>query len=243
MANRQITQDVYNRLVAAYREQPEVHKFASEAAGVNWRTARRGWELGWAPRLPWAPAIKDVILNEQKEARARLIIEGSRKATEDAQAATKTPESIQLKAREDAVDTLMQEAKLIRAARENTLALMATTQSVMKGVVKLAPQAYEIIQNAKLTPMQIAAFFRQLASLMKDANECAMRALQLERLRTGEPTEIIGVTGVSMDDAERETRHTLALIEEAKKLGVIPSGEGNADGNGSNGNGGTPSVH
>lgn len=243
MANRQITQAVYNKLVEAYREQPEVHKHAAQASGLNWRTARRGWERGWTPRIPWAPAIKEVIGAEQKDARARLIAEKQQQVKAEVEASTTTPVALQSAAREDATNTLVQEAKLVRAARENTLALMATTQQVMAGVIKMVPRAREVISTADLEPLQIVRFFQRLSSLMRDANECALRTLQLERLKAGEPMAIIGVTDVSMEEAERETRRTLALIEEAKKLGVIPSGEGTNDGKPSGSNGSEPIVH
>lgn len=247
MANRQITHAIYNALVVAYREQPEGHKLAAERAGVNWRTARRGWERGWAPRLPWAPAIKDVVANEQKEARARLVIKQAQQAQAEVQAAVTTPAAIQAKAREDALDSRVQEAKLVRASRENTLVLLGLTQPVLKGLRGVAARIEDLLASSKPTSGQALDIYDKLSSIMLRTNEAAKLALQMERLLIGAPTEILGVAGVSDEDAERELKRTLALFEEARKLGVVPSGEGIADdsegSNGSGGNGSTPVVH
>ena len=240
MANRQLTHAIYNALVAAYREKPEDHRHAAQAAKVNWRTARRGWEHGWTPRLAWAPPIKDVILNEQKATRARLADEREQQTRAEVKAAITTPPVIQAKAREDALDTRLQEARVVRAARVDAIALLETCGEVMKGVVQVVPEMKRSI--ASMDPLRAVGVLRRLGSLMRDATECGYRALQLERLQVGAPTEIIGVSSVGMEDAERETRRTLALLEEAKKLGVIPSGEGADDEQGTSGTGGNGSV-
>lgn len=244
MANRQLTHEIYNALVAAYREKPEDHRNAAEAAKVNWRTARRGWEHGWTPRLEWAPAIKDVVRGEQAAVRARLADEKAQQVKGEVKAAVTTPAAIQPKAREDAIDARLQEARLVRTTRVNAIALLEIIGETMKGVVPIVPAMKQAI--ASMDPLRAVGILRRLGSLMRDASECGYRALQLERLQVGAPTEIIGVASVGMEDAERETRRTLALLEEAKKLGVIPSGEGADDEqgtNGSGGNGSAPIVH
>lgn len=243
MANRQLTHEIYNALVAAYREKPEDHRNAAESAGVNWRTARRGWEQGWTPRLEWAPPIRDVIRGEQAAVRARLADEKAQHVKGEVKAAVTTPAALQPKAREDAIDARLLEARLVRNARGNAIALLEIIGETMKGVVQVVPAMKQAI--AVMDPLRAVVVLQRLGALMRDATECGYRALQLERLQVGAPTEIIGVASVGMEDAERETRRTLALLEEAKKLGVIPSGEGAEDeqANGSGGNGSTPIVH
>ena len=118
MANRQLTEIVYNRLILAYREKPGEHKHAALKSGLNWRTARRGWEIGWAPRIPWAPCIKTIIETEQTEARAKILIEKAQQTVEEAQRVTTVVPALQPKAREDALDSRVQETRVVRLARE-----------------------------------------------------------------------------------------------------------------------------
>jgi hypothetical protein len=250
MANRQITHAIYNALVVAFRERPENHKHAAAMAGVNWRTARRGWEYGWAPRLAWAPAIKLIIKNEQHEARAKLIVEQAQKETAEAKVATTTPTAVADKAREDAISARVNEARMVRAARENTLVLMLTEQPILKALKAVGERLGQVLAAQNLPRAEAANLFRKVAGIIRETNESAKLSLQMERLLVGAPTDIIGFANVSMEDAERETRRTLELLQQAKTLGVIPSGEGSTDGeagpNGepaAGGNGSAPIVH
>lgn len=229
MARRAITQEIYNALLTAYREHPAGHGHARVAAGVDSRTAKKAWQEGW-PKLGWAPPIKGVVEEEQKEARARLAVEQAKATNAAMKAGAALPQGLQGAAKEDALDSRVKEAQLVRLARDNTLLLLGSVQGLLKGTFELSKQAKDLVVEAKLSPMQLSRFYANVAKVAHEANDAGRLAMHLERQLVGAPTEIIGIASVSLSDAEREAREALEMIEEAKAAGLIPSGEGTPDG-------------
>lgn len=212
MGKKAITQEVYDAMLAAFREAPGNIQVVAKKANVYWTTAERAWTQGWENKN--FPPIQGIVEEEQQEARARLEHEKAKRTFE-------TREIKQELAKQDALDSRVQEARLVRGARENSIALTASTQRLLSGAFKLSSKLAEYLQSTEFPVRQGVQLICAIGRLVRDSNDSAKLALQLERLLVGAPTDILGVTDISLADAERETRRTLVAIEEAKQMGLL----------------------
>ncbi len=206
---REITPDLYNRLVEAFRLKPGIYTFAARVCGVEHRTAKRAWMRGWAsPHKKWAIAIKDLFEQEQEKLRADRM-----KAIEEQ---ARIEEEQVLKAQEDAKTTLQQEAEGVRQAR---VAAMIFTKNILppiiRGAVALAARLEtDLAKLDDMNPTQRMLFLRNTASVINLANNAMQTALENERLRLGQPTQVIGVKAVEKMTPEEAARELEFLAQE-----------------------------
>lgn len=244
-----VTQEMYEALVQAYREQPGIHARAAKAAKTTPSTATKGWHKGW-PKRGWPP-IKDLMKAEQLEARAQAsearrlgALAYEQQQRDDFQARledlSRQANDMKLKAREDAIRTRKEEGEMVQmsrgAIRLNLGALIKLSQEVLNKVV---PQLVAQIESGyvigatgrkrKLTTHDQLKLMNQLALLLSRIIPESERAIKMERLLLGEPTEIIGLNLHDMDAEEVIEMHeaTQWAVERAKKrrgLEVIDGG-------------------
>lgn len=219
-----ITREFYENLLASFRKHGNKPVKVSRELNIDPRTARRAYAKGWATRhKPWAKAMKIVLEEEQLEMRAARVAELERQRAEE--------EARILQARKDAKETMEHEALMTRGAR---IAAMLVGSNVLPPLVKAAHRLATDLEagisagTLTLPPVQAAILLARVARITKDTVEAQRLALENERLRLGEPTDILRVVE---EDALTPEQAKAELLELAKSLGdeVVDEGESAAD--------------
>lgn len=179
MAHRPHTAAFYDALLRAFRETPGDFTEAAKAAACDRRTARVAWEFGWR-ETQWAKPIKDLLDEEKIAARAEL-------AT--ATAAGYVPTSDREKARQDAIQTRAETARVIRSTRGNALGVMALTSKVLAGCVPLADQVRRQLEmlkeNGEVDIKTVLNIVKVGAYITSVAGNAAKLAQEMERIELG----------------------------------------------------------
>ena len=210
MSRKAISRELYEQMLEAFREEPGNISYVAQKCNVEYRTATKCWKVGWESKY-FDPA-KDVVEQEQLEARSRV---ASEKAKRNLETVSIKSEVV----RQDAIEIRTHETKMVRGARENCIALMACSQKLLGGAFQLAAKLGEQLKTEQLGVKDGLAVVATIGKLIKDGNESAKLSLVLERLLVGAPTEIIGLTNITVEEAESECRRALATIEMAKSMG------------------------
>lgn len=219
MANRLITQEMYDILLQAFREQPANASHAARMADCDPRMARRGWHKGW-DYVTWAKPIKDVILDERRQARA--------KAWQAEQDLRVKAHDVRLKAQQDAVDVMASESQMLKLGRQSVTSALAVTGVLWPAVRKLAEEMKQRVEagTEKISPREALAFFRTYTWIVNMGVSAAGTLVDAERRKNGEPTEIIEFRdgeGMSLEEAVEELSHVQELIEQARQRGLVPA--------------------
>lgn len=220
MAKRSITHEMYQALVDGFRQQPGNATYAARTAGVDRRTAKRGWEQGWQKQYVWAQPIREVIREEMANAR---------KARLEAQEAERfDQEKEREKARTAAIKAAQEEAQAVSIARTNSIGAGMIVGSLMRALVPLTKQIETALANpaTQLAPNQIAKMLADMANVTRHSNEAMRTALELERLRLGEPTNIGGIQGqlddLTTEEAVEELLAVQRALNRAARSGLMP---------------------
>lgn len=220
MANRVITPETYDLMVRAYRERPGVHSHAARMANCDVRMARRGWEEGW-PNRPFAVAIKDFLANERLMARAR--------AAELEEQRYREKLAMQEKASAEAAETLAHEAKNMHMAVMDTqLALgMLGSQSMANAISKLVKRIESAAAEAdKIGVGTCAKIVTSWTAALCKLTAANRENVATERLRKGEPTEVLGVKVEQIELTREEA------LRELDDMRALLGAEGAGDGDG-----------
>lgn len=222
MARRAITTDFYSRLLAAFRDTPGNATAAGRKAGCDQRTAKRAWEIGW-PTHTWARPIREVLRDEQVAARAQ------RQDRQDAAADMAAQELA--KAQQEAIAARSQIGDILAGARGTAIAVLAAAGHLVPGIQKLSEHLLAALSKkdalAKLEPGDAMALLERYTRLVHKAAETSHLAMQMERLHLGLPTDILGLTDMTLEEAVREIESGYQQLETAKQRGliVIPGGK------------------
>lgn len=208
MGKKAISRELYEQMLEAFREEPGNVGYVAKKCDVEYRTAAKCWKVGWESKYfdPAKDKIEQELIAEQLATRARLA--NSIKSDTKSEVV-----------RQDAVEIRTHETKMVRGARENCIALMACSQKLLGGAFQLSARLGELLRNEQLGVKDGIAVLATIGKLIKDGNESAKLSLVLERLLVGAPTEIIGLTNITVQEAESECRRALATIEMAKSMG------------------------
>lgn len=241
VSGRFVDRQKYNALVAAYRDLPKNYSRAAHLAGVTRPTAKRAWSQGWPARN--MPAIKDVLEEERILTRSRrraAIIEANdpdllerldeeEGADDEIQASSSGAIAAQMLAKDDAVESRLQESRMVALSRANTIALMSSTSRLLSAAIDKAKQLELQIKMGEVnfTPKETQRFIGSLGYLVSKATESAKLTIEMERLLLGEPTEIIGmdIRNMSLDDAARTIELANRALARARKKGLVPPAE------------------
>jgi hypothetical protein len=225
MARQAVTPEFYEALVAAYRENPGAHSHAASTVGCDRRTAKRGWEEGWQrsvghgrPALPWARPIRDVIADEQAEARRRLAaIEEREHEVVERERALRVHIDRE-KVRQEAVQRRTEWAAATQEARRNAHGVARVVGELLPVVLRKVEGLKADLDAAELTPAKAVHMARELTQAARMANEALHLALQTEHLAVGAPTEIVGVHDMAMtvEEAVRTIIDGRASLERAR---------------------------
>lgn len=225
MARILISQEQYDLMVEAFREQPGNASHAGRKAGCTHHTAKRAYERGY-PDRGWIP-IKEIV---QKEADAARAARERAYATQTAEAAevqndlhlARLKQELEEKeqARQDAIRTRKEEGQVIRAMRGVAGSSLAMLGQINAGGIEYAKRMRQALESGKdpdtgavLTLKQQAEMHRIFARAAKDAAAVAKAAIECERLIMGQPTEIIGISAASM--TEEDALHVLEVGQRA----------------------------
>lgn len=134
------------------------------------------------------------------------------------------------KAKVDAAETLADEANAAKFGRKAALSAAAIAALVLKDAQGIAGQLRAALGDlSKLQPMQAVRIAREMVRLVESSEKALILALQAERLRVGQPTEVIGVQGydTSLEEKEIKVRAVARALERARSRGlsVVKGGE------------------
>lgn len=243
MSARRITGEVWDALLAAFREVPGgnqgAYAAAARAAGVDARTARRAWEQGLRG---WPRPIRELVAEEQAEARAEV----ARQQREEASAAGKARQE----ARGQAVSARKQEGLMVSMSRNSAMRLVAATAEALQEVQLLAERARsklsELLREddearadpsrvcracgrpATMHPGEATGLIAAMTAQAKRTVEVVEQVMKLERLHLGQPTEIselqVRGEGITLQDGIDRLSAATAALESAARRGVLPGG-------------------
>lgn len=138
-------------------------------------------------------------------------------------------EELMAAARMDAAETRAAEAGIARSARNTTLALysMAARLLAQDHLDGLTEALKAGLTARQLKPEEAARITTALARFGHTINEMAKITLQIERIRLGEPTEVvkIDIQQMSAEEALREIDEAKALADLARRVGAVPDGK------------------
>jgi len=238
MAWRPLTRDIYDALVAAFRDRPGQYTHAAKRAGVEFRMAKRGWLTGWMNQAAWAKPIHVLLEEEADTSRADAL-----RQAEAERAAQARDRSL---ARQESVERRTQMIQLAKAMRGTLGAGVVALQKIGPVLAK----ALESFQNdlQTITEMHPKAKLELAREYIK-AHSCLTSAFAeldaIARLEENKPTEIIQVQAEDMTPAQaaREIEEAKALLDLAREEGLLGDGVVNVDGHGGVGGNGSNGKH
>jgi hypothetical protein len=228
---RALSQEQVSKLLLSYRARPGDASAAAREAACDVRTARKAWDFGLTSTLGCERPLRDVIEQEQVETRARLeqMRAEQERQLSDEEAARRRKAAEQ--ARTDATESRMQEAQMIRIARAGAAQLLASLTTIGKSTVVLGEKVRaalaETYSKEQITLPEANALVRlinSMATSMRQANDAALRAMEMERLLLGEPTNILGVVhaeALTLTEAEDRINAATEALQHAKTRGLI----------------------
>jgi len=215
MARRAYTKELYDKLVRGFREAPGNFSHASRVSGMGRTACKLAWECGW-PKRTWAPPIKQYLAKEKELIRAER-----QKQLEIDQA---TEELAREKSTKDAINAQAQEAAGSAAARANSLALANVIGRVTIACIPLSERVATMLRddNFAFTPQTALRLFSSVAYVVRQGNEALRLALEIERLRVGEPTSVLKLVAedLSIDDVASQLTHMQRTLQRAVEKGV-----------------------
>jgi len=215
VARTAYTKELYDKLVRAFREAPGNFSHASRISGSGRAACKVVWEHGW-PKRSWAPPIRDYLAKEKEMIRAER-----QKQLEIDQA---NEELSREKATKDAINAQAQEAAGSAAARANALALANVIGRITIACIPLSERVATMLKDAdfKITPQSALKLFSSVAYTVRQGNEALRLALELERLRVGEPTNVLKLVAedLTIDDVASQLTHMQRTLQRAVEKGV-----------------------
>lgn len=212
---RSHTQELYDLFVEAFRIAPGNISHASRFAGTGRQYAESAWEKGWTRFDPrWIP-IKDYLQQEREMVRAeRMRLQDEERKRREAE---------REKAKQDAIRSQAEEARAAAQARGNAIGLGAVIGKIVLGCIPVADKLRKELEdpNTKLTAKEATQLIQRVSYIVREGNSALRMALEIERMRLGEPTTVVGLKVEEMAPEEM-TVHLEAMtrtLERAKALG------------------------
>jgi hypothetical protein len=150
----------------------------------------------------------------------------------------KEAEELRQKGRDEAVNTMAAEQRLLNQVRSNTGGLLGVTARGLKAMVVLTEKIEEEARTATLSIINRVKLLAALAYATKQANESVKLALEAQRKYVGAPDAILKIdtstNDMPIDDAvhaiemanvalQRAQRSGLVLVQGQKAIDVTPA--------------------
>lgn len=207
------TPEVYEALCRAYDETPGNHMRAATLAGIDMRSAKKCWELGWTDRSScgWAHPIKNRANMLKQQARTIL-------AEKQAKRVDETTEALTIAAKH-AAEAYASEASVLKDVREGT-------GSLAKQFVSLAPALQKLTDRVALEVDRIASedgdfdlagalAILEAASKFGNRNLGTVKlVMEAERLHLGQPGEIIRHEHAQPAMSKEQLRREMEQLQE-----------------------------
>lgn len=194
-------------LTRAFRQEAEANARLAEAEGRAAKVMNDAAQAA-AQRLAEAQARAEQVMAE-------------RVAIAEAQARRRIAE-LNERANVDVVEQRAEEAILVRSARKNAVSAQVFISLAWQNARALAETITQAVQAGGLSPQQALAFGNALMRGTREVNQAAMLALELERLRTGEPAGAVEIQAdpATLEEAASEVERAQALIDLARRSGA-----------------------
>lgn len=157
--------------------------------------------------------VEGTLVDAREELRkAQQVSHRAEKAAEARMALVETEAKQKLmeilsRAKMDAAETIADEANGAKFGRKAALGAVALAALVVKDAQYIAQQLRAAIGDiSKMTPREAIRMAREMVRLVEAGEKSLILALQAERLRVGQPTEVIGVSGIDGSFEEREIK-------------------------------------
>lgn len=243
-ASKWTPQQLYDRLVEAYKKWPGQHVKAAKQAGCAYATARGHWIDG-SPRIG-RPPIRAESETVKKTAKADRALQDVTGAASDAAVELARDALV----RTDAERTRASLAKLCEAAREVTLGNFAVIAGQLRAINDLNARidlelkalsldpwmdiekdgAGVVLRRRRVTPREMLELQGLVALTASRLVRAAFSALQMERLHLGLPTAIVGVEEMSLEEAVALIETAGAELQQAKDKGLVVLQGGKSNG-------------
>ena len=221
----------WDLLLAAYRDDPGNHSAAARAAGVTRRTAKLAWHNGYPAHAWGRKPASQVIAEEQEIARSRLQLVEEQEELEEDRAALDAERDRET-ARQHAILAKTQEGHLVAGARAaSILGLKAAVQStpgLHKAMERLSLELVKIAEGGPLTHKELVSFssiMRRWSSTLRELSAAGQMAMEMERLRLGEPGTIIGVVSdydtMPIQDLVKAAGYHDGVLQRAAARGLV----------------------
>ncbi len=203
----------------------EARENAKDAATMLAEAAKRAQAAEEKANAMLADATKRLA---EVEELARSKVEDAEKAaaatigSAEIQAKQKLAELLRM-AKVDAAETMADEANAAKFGRKAALGAAAIAALVLKDAQLIAGQLRTALGDlSKLTPVQAIKVAREMVKLVESAEKAVILALQAERLRVGQPTEVIGIQTADggLEEREIKLKAILRAVERAKSKGL-----------------------
>jgi len=238
MPAHNLTLEEHAQLVEGFRKAPGNASAAARHAGVGRDTAARYWRKGAAgcPDIRAKP-IETIIAEEQELARARLLELEKETVRLAQELEAKRRMEVSAAAQKDATDARVAEGQIVRMARGAATALLANLTTIAKGSAKIGQKVGRQLETMANNPadlkhgelVDMVRIVGTLTTALRQANDAAKQAMEMERLLLGEPSAFVQhnhhLVDVSVDEAERRLQAGLRAMERAKSLGLVVDGK------------------
>jgi hypothetical protein len=211
-----VTPELYEAILAAFRNHPGNFTTVAKVVGCAWRTAKRAWERGWVPTKAYARPIKFVLEAEAEAIRAQRITAEltAQRAEEDRRVA----------ARVDAIQARQEEAEGAKAMRRNAIGLAVLSNKLLTASLLMSEEINRRVKDKatlEAMPMKDMRATLDMVSRAVARAQMAFRyAVEVERIIAGEPIAIVGVRSDKMtpDQLVTELEGMARTLARAGKL-------------------------
>jgi hypothetical protein len=235
VSSRQITEDIYNRALDAFRADPGNVLNAARSAGISRPTAKKLWQGPLSLHMAaWARPCRDVVREEaaaQHQEKLRQEAESRKLAAEEHERRKRLEE-----------EAARMEESALRLGRNNLLAGMGLLAQMVPGLKAQAKRLNDQLERGTdangvplpVDPEKILRTIGKWATASRDMTLVGKQLIELHRLQDGLPTAIVGLapTDMTLEDAADLLGQAQEALERGRRQGQLDRaarGDGHAE--------------
>lgn len=225
-----LTKGMVKRMEEAFREYGDNYSKVARVCGIDRRTAKRGWELGW--EYMEVRPIKETMLAEQNQARIVVANSSRSHAAQDLENSRIKAEYEEMKAErslaaKDALESRKEESQMVRLLRSDTIASLAAIARMLPGMQKWAKEAGTLLmESSPKNAAEALAIMDKTSKVVERVASAADRVMAMERRLLGQPEQIVGVAmpELSMEEALEHLEASDRTLTRMAAAGMLPEG-------------------